>query len=188
MTCINLLHLLCFCLAFIIIGAEFPLENPCLQSCSVEDISATILQKCIDQCMTLNHCCGNRLNGEAPFTSNMRLSCANGCEIAYYRSTVAECKADCAEGNQHGCEYNHPNIASNFEKCFECQESCDKYPDEGACSDGCDFAANFPEFYQYEEAPEGTCEQDDIPRFLFSGQSNMVRYITVMILLRLPRK
>lgn len=156
--------------------AAFPLESPCLQSCVNEEITNTILQKCNDQCLTLNHCCGNRLNGESPDSAAERLSCANGCEIAFYRSTVEECKSDCADGNQNGCEYQHPNIPSLFSKCGDCQAGCDKWPDASACSDGCDFAAQFEEYYQYVEKPEGTCEQDNIPRFLFAGQSNMVRF------------
>lgn len=105
----------------------------------------------------------------------MQLSCANGCEIAYHRSTVAECKADCAEGNQSGCEYFHPNIKNPFSMCYECQEGCNKWPADNACSDGCDFAAGLQEFYQFVETPAGTCDQDILPRFLFAGQSNMVR-------------
>lgn len=81
-------------------------------------------------------------------SSNQRLSCANGCEIAYHRSSVNQCKADCREGNKNGCSYDHPNIATVFRKCGTCQQGCNKWPDEDACEDGCDFASNFPEFYQ----------------------------------------
>ena len=156
--------------------ADFPLSDPCLKPCSNSDITATILQTCIDKCAPLGHCCGNRLNGEAPYSSAERLSCANGCEIAYYRSTVDECKADCAavRSLENACFYKHPNIKKTFENCNSCQEGCLFWPDDNACSDGCELAADLPEFYQYEE-PVDTCEQDDIPRFLFAGQSNMVR-------------
>ncbi len=170
------LYLICLISPFFAIHAEFPLEDPCLETCDdggVETLTASTLQTCIDKCLTLDHCCGNRLNGEDPATAAQMLSCANGCEIAYYRSSVAECKADCQEGNnQAGCEYNHPNILQPFDICQTC--ACDKWPAEDACSTGCDLAAELPEFYQYEEAPvTSTCEQDDVPRFLFAGQSNM---------------
>ncbi len=150
----------------------FPLENPCLQTCANDDITDTILQKCVDKCFALGYCCGNRLVDDPNTSANM-LSCANGCEIAYYRSTVEECKADCAVGNQAECEYTHPNIGKTFTKCYEC--NCMQWPAQDECERGCEEAANFPEFYQYVETPPGTCNQDDIPRFLFGGQSNMVR-------------
>jgi hypothetical protein len=157
--------------------AAFPLESPCLQSCANDEITASILQKCINQCLTLNHCGGNRLNDECKETSNQKLSCANGCEIAYYRSTVEECKSDCADGNSNnGCDYKHPNIPSTFKKCGICQAGCDQGPELSACSDGCDLAAQFEQNYQHNETVQGNfCKQDDIPRFLFAGQSNMVR-------------
>jgi hypothetical protein len=159
------------------IASGFPLENPCLETCNSDaDITAEILQTCIEKCMISGDCCGNRLNGEAPHSSNARLSCANGCEIAYYRATVKECKADCAVGNDPEiCEYNHPNIKTPFSMCWNCQEGCDGWPDSKACEDGCDFAKELPEFYKYVEKPGGSCDYDDIPRFLFAGQSNMVR-------------
>ena len=49
-------------------------ETPCLQSCSAfpEPLSADLLQTCVSQCQNAGHCCGNRLNGEAPVTSNQR--------------------------------------------------------------------------------------------------------------------
>ncbi len=123
----------------VFVAADFPLDSPCFQTCSIDDITANTLQKCIDLCKPLGHCCGNRLNGECPDSSAMRLSCANGCEIAYYRSTVAQCKADCSTGNNlNECEYYHPNISSPFQMCGECQNGCDKWPDLDACQDGCE--------------------------------------------------
>lgn len=169
---------ICFATSLLIssITAEFPLTDPCLQTCKNTELAATVLQQCIDKCMENGHCCGNRLNGEAPDTAAERLSCANGCEFAYYRSNVADCKADCAAGTGNGCEYQHPNIASMFQKCGVCQEGCDGWPSDDACSNGCDFASDFPEFYQFIEDAPGSCVQDERPRFLFAGQSNMVRY------------
>jgi len=160
------------------IAADFPLENPCLQTCSNSDsdITATTLQTCIDKCLPNGHCCGNRLNGECPASSNQRLSCANGCEIAFYRSTVDQCKQDCQAGNVQECFYSHPNIAKDFNKCGSCSNNfnnCTSWPTLDACSQGCDLAATIPEFYQYVEVPPGSCDHDNIPRFLFGGQSNM---------------
>ena len=162
--------------------ADFPLSDPCLKPCSNSDITATILQTCIDKCEPLGHCCGNRLNGEAPFSSNRRLSCANGCEIAYYyRTTVNECKVDCAAVlSSDECAYTYPNIERPFKICKMCQEGCPLWPDDNACSDGCEQAAELPEFYKYVELPD-ICEQNDIPRFLFAGQSNMVRQIQLYL-------
>ena len=161
--------------------ADFPLLDPCLQTCVQNDITANILQTCIDKCEPLGHCCGNRLNGEAPFSSNRRLSCANGCEIAYYRTTVDECKVDCAAVlSSDECAYTHPNIERPFKICKKCQEGCPLWPDDNACSDGCEQAAELPEFYKYVELPD-ICEQNDIPRFLFAGQSNMVRQIQLYL-------
>jgi hypothetical protein len=231
------------------IASGFPLKDPCLQTCSNDEITSTILQTCIDQCMMMGHCSGNRLNGECPASSNRRLSCANGCEIAFYTSTVDECKAGCDDGNtQKSCDYKHPNINNPFSMCAQCKEECDesfeisgltracgstpamrlscdhgceipyrklsfhecragcdnrrtgqtcayKYPDVdnpfpicgecgdgidqspriSACSDGCDIAASNPMFYKYVEVPEATCNHTNKPRFLFAGQSNMVR-------------
>ena len=157
------------------VAAEFPLESPCFRRCPVKKLTPEILQQCIDECKTKGHCGGNRLNGECPDSSNEMLSCAHGCEIAYYRSTVDQCKADCDQGNESGCMYVHPNIENSFQKCGDCQETCDIQPDTNSCHDGCDAAALFPDFYQYVEVSQETCVQDDIPRFLFGGQSNMVR-------------
>lgn len=170
----------------LMVTADFPLENPCIQSCNVDELKATVLQQCIDKCKTLGHCCGNRLNGECPASSNQRLSCANGCEIAYHRSTKWQCKQDCANGNMNGCEYNHPNIMSTFHKCGDCQEGCDKWPDLNACEDGCELAATLPQFYQYVDTSDASCSnQDNIPRFLFAGQSNMVCMVIPLLLVLL---
>jgi len=155
-------------------------SGPCLRTCdasSVVVLEADILQICINKCMTDSHCCGNRLNGEAPYSSAARLSCANGCEIAFYRSTVALCKADCDVANDLAdCSYAHPNIFKPFNSCGDCQEGCDGWPELGDCANGCDHANTLRNigYYQYEE-PESsnTCETENIPRFLFGGQSNM---------------
>ena len=81
------------------------------------NLSADLLQTCIDKCHEEEGlCCGNRLNGEAPHSSNNRLSCANGCEIAYYSESVSECKGYCAFGNDASCDYNHPIIEISFSK------------------------------------------------------------------------
>ncbi|OEU20207.1 hypothetical protein FRACYDRAFT_236278 [Fragilariopsis cylindrus CCMP1102] len=75
---------------------KFPLSKqeqkkeklPCLRSCPNQNIlTSQILQKCINLCQTQGltpRCCGNRLNGEATQTSSGKLSCSNGCEMAYY--------------------------------------------------------------------------------------------------------
>ncbi len=156
--------------------ANFPLDEPCLSTCAIDDISITTLQKCIDLCNTSGHICGNRLNGECSGSSDKILSCAHGCEIAYYRSSIDQCKSDCSSANQiNTCSYSHPNIVNRFDKCDDCLEGNDESPDLDACSDGCTLAANLPEFYQYVEIPEETCNNEMKPRFLFAGQSNMVR-------------
>lgn len=155
---------------FNLVLGSFPLEQPCLRTCANEEITANILQKCVDHCMLLGHQCGNRLNGE-PSASDTRLSCANGCEIAFYSSNVKECKADCGSNRySNTCYWKHPIIESPFLKCGdECEEA-----HTDSCSDGCDVAASLQEYYQY--IPEGNCEgYTDVPRFLFAGQSNMVR-------------
>jgi len=153
------------------VTADFPLKNPCLQTCANTDITAEILQKCVDRCAkNAGSCCGNRLDGDE-WTSSNYLSCANGCEIAYYRSTVSQCKADCYVGNKANCMYKHPNIAKTFGKCYHC--SCGEETKSYECNRGCDEAANLPEYYQYVEPEEAVCDQDDVPRFLFAGQSNM---------------
>lgn len=151
---------------------NFPLDNPCLKPCGVPDITATTLQKCIDLCNANGHCDSNRLSNDCTSSSNKVLSCANGCEIAYHRSKVSECKWDCQNGALDSCWYYHPNILTPFTKCGACQEGCDTFPDRKSCSAGCDLAATLPEFYKYKEV---SCSPDNIPRFLFAGQSNMVR-------------
>jgi hypothetical protein len=157
-------------------ASGFPLEDPCLRTCSNDDITSTILQTCIDQCMMMGHCSGNRLNGECLVSSDKRLSCANGCEIAFYTSTVDECKSACDDGNTlQKCHYKHPNINTLFNMCGKCEEGCDESPEINACSDGCDIAASTSEFYKYVKVPEGVCNHTSKPRFLFGGQSNMVR-------------
>ena len=158
-------------------AAESTLESPCLRKCPLKKLTPEILQNCINTCITQGHCGGNRLNGECISSSNEKLSCANGCEIAYYTSTVNQCKADCDEGNKPGCMYVHSNIENFFQKCGNCEEEMcnEQQPSLDACYDGCELAASFPNFYQYVEASQETCVQDDIPRFLFGGQSNMVR-------------
>jgi len=144
-------------------------NEPCLQSCS-NGLTAKILQKCVDKCVLLEHCCGNRLDEDGDFySSNQRLSCANGCEIAYYSKTLDECKGHCSAGNEPGCDYQHP-FTSTFEKCGSCSTYCSSWPSPGACADGCDEALNFNQFYKFEES----CEPEVMPRFLFAGQSNMV--------------
>ena len=155
--------------------AEFPLDNPCLQTCANTELKASVLQKCVDICLENGFCYGNRLaEGACTVTAANLLSCSNGCEIAYYSSSVDQCKAYCVEGNDAFCEYFHPYISNPFGKCWDCPE-CDVWPPLDACSTGCDYAAEFEDFYQFiEPSEEGSCEQDDIPRFLFAGQSNMV--------------
>eukprot|EP00551_Chaetoceros_affinis_P009589 CAMPEP_0203674432 /NCGR_PEP_ID=MMETSP0090-20130426/16167_1 /ASSEMBLY_ACC=CAM_ASM_001088 /TAXON_ID=426623 /ORGANISM="Chaetoceros affinis, Strain CCMP159" /LENGTH=473 /DNA_ID=CAMNT_0050540305 /DNA_START=66 /DNA_END=1487 /DNA_ORIENTATION=+ len=150
--------------------AQFPLENPCLQTCSITDITPETLQTCVDKCFDAGHCCGNRLVDDPNTAANL-LSCANGCEIAYYRSTVEQCKADCVVGNNMDCEYQHPNIPKMFDKCYTC--NCQEWPPMDACEQGCELAATLEDFYQYVEPTPGSCDQEQIPRFLFGGQSNM---------------
>lgn len=150
---------------------NFP-SGSCLKPCGIPDIMATTLQKCIDLCNANGHCDSNRLSNDCASSSNKVLSCANGCEIAYHRSKVSECKWDCQNGASDSCWYYHPNILTPFTKCGACQEGCDTFPDRNSCSAGCDLAATLPEFYKYKEV---SCSPDNIPRFLFAGQSNMVR-------------
>jgi hypothetical protein len=155
---------------FAFLATGFPLDDPYLVQCASEEegISATVLQTCVDQCLANGHSCGNRLNGGCDSTSTMRLSCAHGCEIAYYTPTVDKCKASCNYGNKQNCYYKHPNIDTPFSMCAECGDVSDQSLTEiQACSDGCDFAATNSEFYTYVKKP----------RFLFAGQSNMVRKI-----------
>jgi len=104
-------------------------------------LTPLVLQKCIEECEKQGFCCGNRLNGEAPYTAAERLSCANGCEIAYYSTKVSECKDYCEEGNQEGCTYKHPLIATEFSKCKSCQEGCNGSPSLEACNIGCEEAS-----------------------------------------------
>jgi len=112
------------------------------------NLSANLLQTCIDKCHEEpDLCCGNRLNGEAPNSSNNRLSCANGCEIAYYSENISECKAYCEFGNDASCDYDHPVIQMPFSKCGSCQEGCDGWPPSNACDIGCDKAKDLNEFY-----------------------------------------
>jgi len=128
----------------------------------------------VDLCKSEGYCCGNRLNGEAPDTSATLLSCANGCEIAFYSEVKSDCKRSCASGNANTCTYAHPFINRAFSKCGECQSECNVggiyWPSQGACDSGCDAAANLHEFYRFtgqQCAPQK-------PRFLFAGQSNML--------------
>jgi len=157
-------------------GLYFPVSSElCLQSCSADNVlTAEKLQKCVNKCFEQGSCCGNRLNGEDTESSNQRLSCANGCEIAYYSTDVAQCKWHCDEsGDQQGCEYKHPLIKT-FGKCgVDCSANCDGWPKVSACSDGCELAESLEDFYEYDD-DDDSCQTDDIPRFLFAGQSNMV--------------
>lgn len=146
-------------------------SSPCLATCDPKDsLTADTLQKCVDRCSAAGHCCGNRLYGEDTTSSAMKLSCANGCEIAFYSRKVDQCKSHCRAGNEGICEYKHPAIPDVFQMCFEC--ACGEWPASDACDYGCEQAKNFPEFYQYDGG-DATCETEDIPRFLFGGQSNM---------------
>jgi len=143
---------------------------PCLQSCRV--LTYETLQKCVDRCEDLGHCCGNRLDtgDNDGHSANGLLSCANGCELAFHSTTVAECELGCDNGNEFDdCEYKHPFI-NIFSKCDECV--CKKDPEISPtdCRDGCFQAKELDEFY-YDR---GGCATEDIPRFLFAGQSNMV--------------
>jgi len=115
-------------------------------------LTAKLLQKCINRCKNqgAQYCCGNRLNGEAPSSSNNRLSCANGCEIAYYSSELSKCKIACDDGNESTCTYKHPLIAKEFGKCNDCQDGCDSWPPEKACYLGCNKASLLEEFYKYK--------------------------------------
>jgi len=61
-------------------------------------------------------------------------------------------------------------IFLSFEACSDCQEGCESWPEEEACSKGCDHADFLRDigYYQYEEPVVGECTQSDIPRFLFA--------------------
>jgi len=145
-------------------------SSPCLTTCDPKDtLKAETLQKCVDKCFEKGFCCGNRLFGEDIYSSNQMLSCANGCEIAFYSSKVSECKGHCTAGRQV-CQYKHPAIPDAFNLCNECE--CGKWPATNECAYGCEQADLFPEFYQYTGG-DTRCETENIPRFLFGGQSNM---------------
>jgi len=150
---------------------------PCLESCDENgSITAEILQKCVEKCSSVDYCCGNRLvTTDGEDSSNSFLSCANGCEIAYYSTTVEECKEHCQMGNEaKWCIYDHP-LTDRFKKCGECA-SCNESTEVGStdCRDGCIKASFLDDFYAYDvNVCSGT---EDIPRFLFAGQSNMEGY------------
>jgi len=110
------------CYAILAVIVQFAITGAQIQ------LTSLFPQRCIDECEKQGFCCGNRLNGEAPHTSAERLSCSNGCEIAYYSADVFECKDYCEEGNQEGCSYKHPLIATKFSKYKSCQEGCNGSP------------------------------------------------------------
>jgi len=101
------------------------------------------------------------------------LSCANGCELAYYSSNLYECAKYCTNGNTSECTYSNPLIDQPFEKCGSCQNGCSEEQTDGECFTGCELATNVPDFYgiKREMADEPFL---DVPRFLFAGQSNMI--------------
>jgi len=148
-------------------------DTPCFLTCYSETISAEILQECVDLCKSEGYCCGNRLNGEAPDSSATTLSCANGCEIAFYSEVKSDCTTSCASGNANTCTYAHPFINRPFSKCGQCQSECNVggiyWPPQDACGSGCDAATNLNEFYKFT-GPQCAPQK---PRFLFAGQSNM---------------
>jgi len=148
--------------------------EPCFLTCHSETISAEILQECVDLCKSEGYCCGNRLNGEAPDTPATILSCANGCEIAFYSEVKSDCTTSCASGNSNSCTYTHPFIDKAFSKCGQCQSECNVggiyWPSQGACDSGCDAATNLNEFYKFTE-PQCAPQK---PRFLSAGESNMI--------------
>eukprot|EP00536_Pseudo-nitzschia_multiseries_P005126 jgi/Psemu1/285561/fgenesh1_pg.93_\ len=118
-------------------------------------LNYNLLQKCIDNCQAKGYCCGNRLNGESITSSFNYLSCANGCEIAFYSNSVAECKQQCTKGNAEACTYSHKDIFVPFEKCFNCQEGCDTGVSEEECSVGCEEAATIDnKFYRYHHCTD----------------------------------
>ena len=126
--------------------ADFPLEDPCLQRCPIIDIRASVLQKCVDRCLENGFCFGNRLaEGACTDTTDRLLSCSNGCEIAFYSTSVGQCKDYCVEGNGSSCKYTHPFISQPFKKCWDCNE-CETPPHKDACSSGCEYAAEFEEY------------------------------------------
>ena len=83
---------------------------------STAKLNADLLQICIDECAKAGFdCYGNRLNGEnSNGTSSDTLSCADGCEIAYYSKNVTDCKEGCASGESKPCEYKLPLIEMPF--------------------------------------------------------------------------
>lgn len=115
-----------------------------------------LLEKCINRCKKEGFCCGNRLNGEALSSSWNKLSCANGCEIAYHSNSKSECKASCDTGNQKECTYKHPGIKETFQKCMNCQEGCTGSITGDQCSVGCDKAEKIKGFYMQS----GECQDD----------------------------
>jgi len=170
-------------LALVISGSLSVVSGaPCLKSCDKppSPLSAKVLQTCINKCET--NCCGNRLNGKDPTSSSHAsfLTCANGCEIAYHTpwkkgSGVKMCKSQCKIGSKEGCEYKHPNIREIFSKCGEDCSGCPDGPKASECADGCDAAKTLrKKFYKIKNTDPDTCKlEDNVTRFLFSGQSNM---------------
>lgn len=105
-------------------------------------------------------------------SADRKLSCANGCEIAFYSKSLGECERSCEEGNSRdSCNYMNPLIRSQFDLCHGCQDtlSCSSPIQPNECAIGCQLAEPLESFYETYE----THTYVDIPRFLFAGQSNM---------------
>ncbi len=152
-------------------GTTTTADTQCLVPCDPPGITPTTLQTCVDLCEAAGHCCGNRYLDNVMGSAVARMSCAFGCEMAYYSTSVDQCKGYCADG-QGGCRYTHPYIKREFAKCSVCRPGCDGWPSEDACDKGCEYADTLDEFYNFVE-PVDNCTATQIPRFLFGGQSNM---------------
>ena len=62
--------------------------------------SVELLQTCVEECNKSGYCCGNRLDDtlreDWGGTSGwQKMSCSNGCEMAYYAKDVTQCKYHC---------------------------------------------------------------------------------------------
>lgn len=94
------------------------------------------------------------------------MSCANGCELAYYAKDREMCECNCGVGNSAGCDWKHPDIAGTFEMCHSCQEGCDGSTDTNECNVGCNEAEGLSGFYNdvRDETQIDVCRGETKPR------------------------
>ena len=140
-------------------------------------ITAATLQKCVKKCENNGHCCGNRLKDDGVLGGGYKLlSCANGCEIAFYVPNKFQCKSHCANGNEDEdstCIYDPPGIFIDFFKCGECRSGCSTPISENECSNGCAFANTLDGFYDLSSSDmillTSECTKDDPCGYYFQG-------------------